>query len=190
MLMMVVVLTIFSLIGVGFADERKDKRNLKHIAGSFFKSTGTKTTLEKRRKGAAEIFSLCQSLNKKIPALSPSENKWLDNEIKNERLRNLSGSTEVAQRGLKNRLSECFNFSNVLTLDSFSKSEPRAWIVLSKVFLSPNEDSLNLVKRNLNLNISEIETSLFSKKWTQIIVGGMLNNALDAMNEVDPKSPK
>ena len=91
---------------------------------------------------------------------------------------------------LHNFLSECFNFSNVLTLDSFSKSEPRAWIVLSKVFLSPNEDSLNLVKRNLNLNISEIETSLFSKKWTQIIVGGMLNNALDAMNEVDPKSPK
>ena len=190
MFMMVVALTILPLIGVGSADEPKDQRKLVHIMESFFKPTGTKTTLEKRRKGAAEIFSLCYSLYKKIPDLSPSENKWLDNEIKNERFLNISGSVEVAQRGLKNSLSKCFTFSKVLTLDSVSINESRAWIVLSKVFLSPKEDSLNLVKRKLNLDISKIEESLFGRIENEWIVGAMLENALDAMDEVDPKSPK
>jgi hypothetical protein len=190
MFMMVVALTILPLIGVGFADERKDKRNLKHIVDSFFETTVTKTTLEKRRKGAAEIFSLCQSLNKKIPVLSPSETKWLDNEIKNERFDGLSGAIEVSKRSLKNNLRECVTYSRMLQNESIGQIEPRAWIVLSKVFLSPNEDSLDLVKRKLNLDISGIETTLLSRQWIQILVGGMLHNALAAMNEVHPKSPK
>jgi hypothetical protein len=189
---MVVALTILPLIGVVSADEQKDQRNLKHLGISFFDKKPY-ATLEIRRKGANEVFSLCQSLNKKLPSPSPSEQKWLKDEMKNDRWNSIEGSIEAAKQRTKNVSVMCELYSETLGKNGNlidRKAEAESWIELSKLFLTSTEESLKLVKRKLNVDISDPEMFLFLGHSRHILVGGMLNNAKYAIREIDQKPQK
>lgn len=66
----------------------------------------------------------CRKMNKKIPALSPKENDWLESEIRSGRFEAALRSLEYAKRETKNTLQACEQASTDLKNAIVSNSEP------------------------------------------------------------------
>lgn len=175
----VFLITLTVSLDVAIASE--DKRNIRNLGEIALTSTPDESHA-KRILAAKEILSLCDTIDRKLPAPSPSEKKWVEQEMAAERWDSVYGSIEVTKIRLKNFSTDCKIAANkIISLNNIGLIEVRTWINLAKVFGSEYlKGDFDKVTRRLGINFTEIER-VFAR--SNLALGGALQAAQFALND-------
>jgi hypothetical protein len=85
---------------------------------------------------AKRLNSICDHLNRKIPAISPNERRWINSEYEAGRIDNLGSSPEMAKQSTKAAFIDCATHSSGV-LDAASEArEAILWVRLTRSMLT------------------------------------------------------
>jgi hypothetical protein len=104
---------------------------------SLLSLDGKKLDRNKRLDVARSFANACTSIMKKIPSLSPNENKWLDNEFKQGRIMSAAESSEMIRRELRSSLNTCSEQLSEINLHIEPAKEALIWVSFVKGFTHP-----------------------------------------------------
>lgn len=134
-----------------------------------------------QRNHVAESFSnFCHGLNRKIPALSPKEQDWLESEIETGRASSLVGTVEFAKWQAKRTLSECVYTAQLLEdaiATNNSKNEIYKWTMLIIPLLDGSIlNDINILKSTSRARITDKERTIVGmfKIFAKLIVEKIL----------------
>ncbi len=106
-----------------------------------------------RRTIAKGFNRQCSQINAKIPALSLSEKRWLNAEIKAGRLVALMSSVEAAKQTIKRVFTNCEEYASLIPDISSAIREAIIWAIVAREISTPY-----LLNRFVILNEKKIAT--------------------------------
>lgn len=170
---------LIASLDVAIADE--DKRNIRNL-GEIALTSDQKIDHSKRILAAKEILSLCKTIDKKLPTPSPSEKKWVEQEMAADRWESVYGSIEITKIRMKNFSTDCKIAANkIISLNKVGLIEVQTWINLGRIFSSEYiEGDFDKVTRRLGVGFTQIERVFWR---SNLALGGALQAAQYALND-------
>ena len=161
-LLMMVLVSVISVSVSSGANAKSEMTSFGQAMEILFKRP---ISVHEHKTVAKGFQDKCKELDRKIPALSPSESAWVKAEIKAGRIEAVYGSLEFAKRQAKQSLRNCYAAAEHINSDALKSPDDRntAWAQLVSAILDHTLlDHMANIKKSSPVKLANVDITAIS----------------------------